>query len=483
MTETLDKRERKPNLAMEGAVEETILTIQQSRAGYAAALTREKDSLSQLLSNVEYSSHRDIETQTLKVECALKKLQSRNNDLIAKLSDLGDINDANMYFDRYQTAAVHVITSAKQACDQMVEPDDSVSHHSSNASTNVSSISSARAKAIAKKNALLARAQFLDKVQELESRSLEAEKRRNIEREFDKLQLSQQLEKIKLKADIAAAEAENALADIDNAEINGHHATINVPVPAETKPLNPLASEWVQTLARPSNFVSNQEILGSPSAMSGTGSENGQSKLSDQGSSVSAGSVGFLQQQQRELIETLRLPTSQLMSYSGDPLQYWMFMQSYDHMVGNTSVSHAAKLNRLLQCCTGKAFKVTECCAMMDPVTGYAKARSLLKQRFGNDFRISESWIQKIVDKPAIKPQDGSALQDLADDVRSCKETLEAMGRLSEIDTRVRMVKILDRLPLFLQARWRHEAVREADNTGVYPGILRLVDFLDSAAR
>ncbi len=294
-------------------------------------------------------------------------------------------------------------TTPKQACDQMVEPDDSVSHHSSNASTNVSSISSARAKAIAKKNALLARAQFLDKVQELESRSLEAEKRRNIEREFDKLQLSQQLEKIKLKADIAAAEAENALADIDNAEINGHHATINVPVPAETKPLNPLASEWVQTLARPSNFVSNQEILGSPSAMSGTGSENGQSKLSDQGSSVSAGSVGFLQQQQRELIETLRLPTSQLMSFSGDPLQYWMFMQSFDHMVGNTSVSHAAKLNRLLQCCTGKAFKVIECCAMMDPVTGYAKARSLLKQRFGNDFRISESWIQKIVDGPAIK--------------------------------------------------------------------------------
>ncbi len=56
------------------------------------------------------------------------------------------------------------------------------------------------------------------------------------------------------------------------------------------------------------------------------------------------------------------------------------------------------------------------------------------------------------------------------------------MGRLSEIDTRVRMVKILDRLLLFLQARWRHEAVREAHNTGVYPSILRLVDFLDSAA-
>ncbi len=113
MTETLDKRERTPNFAMEGAVEETILVIQQSRAGYTAALTREKDSLSQLLSNVEYSSRRDIETQTLKVECALKKLQSRDNDLIAKLSDLVDINDANMYFDRYQTAAVHVITSAK----------------------------------------------------------------------------------------------------------------------------------------------------------------------------------------------------------------------------------------------------------------------------------------------------------------------------------------------------------------------------------
>ncbi len=58
-----------------------------------------------------------------------------------------------------------------------------------------------------------------------------------------------------------------------------------------------------------------------------------------------------------ELHEMLRLPTSQLMSFSSNLLEYRMFMHSFDHMARNTSVSHAAKLNRLQQCCTGKALK------------------------------------------------------------------------------------------------------------------------------
>ena len=83
----------------------------------------------------------------------------------------------------------------------------------------------------------------------------------------------------------------------------------------------------------------------------------------------------------------------------------------------------------------------------MSPSAGYAKARVLLKERFGDDYKISEMWVKKVTERPVIRHGEGYILQELADDLRSCKETLEAMNKLDEIDTRRSMVKIVERLP------------------------------------
>ncbi|XP_038052505.1 uncharacterized protein LOC119725213 [Patiria miniata] len=63
-----------------------------------------------------------------------------------------------------------------------------------------------------------------------------------------------------------------------------------------------------------------------------------------------------------------------------------------DGAVGNTSIGANAKLNRLFQFCEGEALAVIRCCAMMQPDEGYAKAKELLRERFGNGYRISETW-------------------------------------------------------------------------------------------
>ena len=68
----------------------------------------------------------------------------------------------------------------------------------------------------------------------------------------------------------------------------------------------------------------------------------------------------------------------------------------------------------------------------MRPLAGYAKARVLLKERFGDDYKISEMWVKKVTEGPIIRYGEGHCLQELADDLRSCKETLEAMSKLDE---------------------------------------------------
>lgn len=89
----------------------------------------------------------------------------------------------------------------------------------------------------------------------------------------------------------------------------------------------------------------------------------------------------------------------------------------------------------------------------MSPSEGYAKARALLKKRLGDDYKISKMWVKKVTEGSIIRHGEGHRLQKVADDLRSCKETLEAMNKLEEIDTRRSMVKIVERLPKFLQGR------------------------------
>ena len=130
---------------------------------------------------------------------------------------------------------------------------------------------------------------------------------------------------------------------------------------------------------------------------------------------------------QQQMFDVLNLPKPSLTTFDGDPIDFHFFMNSFDACIHAACFSDACKLNRLLDLCKGKAHSVIRSCSLMQPTQGYNKARSLLEQRFGNEYVIAEAWISKITQGPPIKKFSGEALQDFADEVRSCAETLRAM--------------------------------------------------------
>ncbi|KAJ8042676.1 hypothetical protein HOLleu_09495 [Holothuria leucospilota] len=181
----------------------------------------------------------------------------------------------------------------------------------------------------------------------------------------------------------------------------------------------------------------------------------------------------------RQMLDVVRLPKSSQITFGGDPMQYWEFMNAFNSYVDHFNVEDSDKLSRLFEYCTGKSFKVGKPCALMNPSEGYKKAKGLLKRRFGNDLAICKAWVPKITEGPPPKPNNCEALQDFADDVRCCIEKVKAMKRLKEVDSQDRMVKILTRLPMYLQARWMKEAYKSRERNGEYPGFDQFVRFLD----
>lgn len=183
------------------------------------------------------------------------------------------------------------------------------------------------------------------------------------------------------------------------------------------------------------------------------------------------------------LIGALTAPKVDLMTFDGNPINYWTFTRAFEVCVDNVMTDPGAKLARLLHYCVGNAKDVIRFCSVMEPQEGYTEALRTLKERFGNDYLIAETWINKLTDGPQLKPTDNIGLRRLADEVLNCERTLHAMNRTNEIDTNRSLMKIVSRLPYHLQNRWKSLAIRVLDDSSRYPNLTKLVEFLNKVAK
>ena len=176
------------------------------------------------------------------------------------------------------------------------------------------------------------------------------------------------------------------------------------------------------------------------------------------------------------------LPKFEIDVFSGDPTKYHSFIAIFEQSVEKYMYSPdgGARLTRLLQYTDGIAKRAIQSCAIVGGEEGYEKARSILKQRFGDRHTISQALIDRLrCGKAAHKKQD---IQELADELTSCVTTLNEMGKLHEIDTQRSIVDIVDRLPRYIQNRWKKSALSAKKNSGMYPDINSLLTFVCDTA-
>ncbi|KAK3700158.1 hypothetical protein QZH41_009867 [Actinostola sp. cb2023] len=148
---------------------------------------------------------------------------------------------------------------------------------------------------------------------------------------------------------------------------------------------------------------------------------------------------------QQSLVDSLQRPKIELMSFDGDPLNK------------------------------------EQCCLVKEPTEGYKLAWELLKERFGNNDVISQAWIAKILDRPKIKDTQG--LQNFADELRTCRETLLTIGYLNEFETRRSLCQIVEKLPVYLHSRWLkvNHTIKFKDNR--HPTLADVIRLVTDAAQ
>lgn len=84
----------------------------------------------------------------------------------------------------------------------------------------------------------------------------------------------------------------------------------------------------------------------------------------------------------------------------------------------------------------------------MKPDAGYQQAKRLLKEHFGNSYKIAVAYINKVLDYAPVKPEDAEALNTFSLFLTACYNTMTEVSCMEELDNVANLKAIVARLPL-----------------------------------
>ncbi|KAK3727374.1 hypothetical protein QZH41_006035 [Actinostola sp. cb2023] len=110
-----------------------------------------------------------------------------------------------------------------------------------------------------------------------------------------------------------------------------------------------------------------------------------------------------LVQQQQQSVTALTLPQPSLQVFNGDPVEYSDFVRAFEQLIEMKTQSPSTRLYYLVQYTTGHVQELMRSCLSMREEEGYLEAKRLLKERFGQGYRIAAALVEKLTDGPTIK--------------------------------------------------------------------------------
>ena len=163
--------------------------------------------------------------------------------------------------------------------------------------------------------------------------------------------------------------------------------------------------------------------------------------------------------QHQQLSLTLMLPHPEVQAFDGDPVNYnCNFIRSFENLIQSKTKSSSTKLYYLMQYTSGDVQELMRSCLSMQLDEGYREACRLLKERYGQSYKIASAYVTRVTNRPPIKHEDGQALQKFSILLTSCKNTLREVGYFNKIENPDSMQRVIERLPFPLRQRWRNVA-------------------------
>ena len=119
-----------------------------------------------------------------------------------------------------------------------------------------------------------------------------------------------------------------------------------------------------------------------------------------------------------------------------------------------------AQIDFTTQHLEGEPRDLIEGCLHMDPEEGYSEARQLLQKEYGDPYKISTVYINKILRWAPIKLEDNQGLKRLSIFLTKCKIAMKNISCMCVLNHAPNMQAVVSKLPPNVQNKWRDQAVK-----------------------
>ncbi|XP_077073702.1 uncharacterized protein LOC143724510 [Siphateles boraxobius] len=453
---TEEKRVVKPTLK---ALEYSLQTKISSRRAILGKLTVKKNELHALMdddANVEIIANELL----AKYETLIKEFRKINadvKDLFCQIECVENLNtDQSDWFEprnnehrefvqEVNAWIQNAILRREEAnkVSEQIHPEDSVSFTASksrksksvSATSTTSSARAERLKVELERAALLAKSATLRKRQTLEEQEL---------------QLKVEKEQLELQSELAATDARLAvLRKYEGSDVSSRTKGSKV--------------EILMSAPRKRDVSQSKRSVASCGTLHCHTSERGADAMQ---ASVTSVNLVTVMQRQNDITESLikqqrlsTLPSPNIPVFKGDPLEYRLFMRAFEHRIESKTENSKDRLYYLEQHTNGQPNDLVRSCFHMDPDQGYLEAKRLLKERFGDKYKISMAYLDKALNWPVIKADDTKALEAYALFMTNCNNAMSDLEYLEEMENAANMRTIISKLPYRLRERFRSVAI------------------------
>ncbi|KAK0141948.1 hypothetical protein N1851_020381 [Merluccius polli] len=407
-----------------------------------------------------------------------------NNDFISKVQLWVSKCDESVTFN--------AATGIDDVC-----PDDSISNVASRwsgksgNSGRLSTVSSTT-KAKAEKAALLARLDALKDKHALE------EQEQQIRRKQEQQKLETLLAESTAKLAVLQASDNQSCAKASNAMNSYFEENMRKP----PQRLNPMADEFMYPAER--NCMQKESVLAAhPKAQQRSGAQPtvrpkqrpnlnmqtlhtmGKGLQSTQVTNLPTLDLVSVMQRQNEITSALvkqqqlaSLPARDIPLFDGDPLQFISFMRAFEQGV-EEKASQSDCLYYLEQFTRGQPRELVRSCLHMMPDQGYATAKHLLQEHFGNKYKVATAYIEKALSWAPIQNEDVSALKAYSLFLRGCCNVMTELDYMQELEMPSNIRAIVCKLPFKLRERWRtiaHDTLETTGNRALFNDLVKVIE-------
>ncbi|XP_072169077.1 uncharacterized protein [Diadema setosum] len=196
-----------------------------------------------------------------------------------------------------------------------------------------------------------------------------------------------------------------------------------------------------------------------------------------------AKSIGMQNASAQQVAMTSQLPGIDLPVFSGDPLLYPLWRNAFGSLVDSKPLPLSMKLHFLSKSVAGTPKRAVERYLLLGTEDAYERACATLAERYGSPSVVSSAFLEKLNTWPRVGDRDATGLSnfsDFLDQVGAAKLTIPTLNIL---DFPQENVKLLEKLPSYLERQWREEIIRwRGRGYGDYPPFARFADFVRNAA-